>query len=147
MKEMIQKTKNKNVLFVLSFLIVAAFFLFQYQKKSEAQNNKHHTELKHDERELAANDTKEVPQKVYDVLNYITIHHKAMPNYVGGRIFQNRENRLPIYSSNQIRINYQEWDVNPKKEGINRGSERLISSDIQTAYYTNNHYRTFIKIK
>lgn len=145
MKEMIQKTKNKNVLFVLSFLIVAAFFLFQYQKKSEAQNNIPHSEKKNEERKQS--DTKEIPQKVYDVLNYITIHKQAMPNYVGGRIFQNREKRLPIYSSNQIRINYQEWDVNPKKEGINRGSERLISSDIQTAYYTNNHYRTFIKIK
>ena len=146
MKEMIQKTKNKNVLFILAFLIVAAFFLFQYQKKSEAQNTHPRSEKKLEEREQAV-DTKHIPQKVYDVLNYITLHKQAMPNYVGGRIFQNREKKLPIYSSNQIRINYQEWDVNPKKEGINRGSERLISSDIETAYYTNNHYRTFIKIK
>src|SRR5262249_45934812 len=59
------------------------------------------------------------------------------PGYVGGRSFSNRERRLP-------RGSYREYDVNPKKSGRNRGTERIvIEQRTGKAYYTRDHYETF----
>ena len=44
-------------------------------------------------------------------------------------------------------IAYQEWDVNPKVEGVNRGTERLVTGSDGSAYVTADHYRTFTKIR
>ena len=52
-----------------------------------------------------------------------------------------------IKSNNGNRIEYKEWDVNPKKPGKNRGAERLITGDNRSAYYTKDHYKTFIQFK
>ena len=56
---------------------------------------------------------------------------------MGGRTFSNRERRLP-------RGSYREYDVNPKKSGRNRGTERIvIEQRTGKAYYTRDHYETF----
>lgn len=83
-------------------------------------------------------DTQAAPQKVYDVLAAIQERHgKPLPGYVGGRVFENRERRLP-------KGRYREYDVNPKIPGRNRGAERLvIEQRTGKAYYTQDHYRTF----
>src|SRR3954470_19527112 len=52
-----------------------------------------------------------IPKKVYDVLNYIRSHNQAMPGYVGGRIFSNREELLPREDNNGKPVLYHEWDV------------------------------------
>ena len=44
------------------------------------------------------------------------------------------------------RIRYSEWDVHPKVQGQNRGPERLITGSDHSAYYTRDHYKTFLKI-
>jgi guanyl-specific ribonuclease Sa len=62
---------------------------------------------------------------------------------VGGRIFQNREKKLPQYSASHERMSYQEWDVHPKERNKNRGAERLITDQEHHGYYTKDHYRTF----
>jgi ribonuclease T1 len=85
--------------------------------------------------------TADVPQKVIEVLNYVKAHGEAPKGYVGGRVFQNREHRLPETTT------YNEWDVNPKINGQNRGAERLITGKDKSAYYTKDHYRTFKKIE
>jgi len=82
-----------------------------------------------------------VPQKVLDVLAYVKQHGEAPEGYVGGRVFQNREHRLPPTTT------YHEWDVNLKERGQNRGTERLITGEDKSAYFTNDHYRTFTKIE
>ncbi len=82
----------------------------------------------------------EVPEKVLVVLEYIRENDKAPKGYVGGRTFYNREGLLPK------NVSYREWDVNPKKKGKNRGAERLVTSK-DAAYYTNDHYESFILIK
>ncbi|MFM2266644.1 MAG: hypothetical protein RL757_84 [Bacteroidota bacterium] len=87
-----------------------------------------------------------VPEKAYTVLAYVRQNGQAPSGYVGGRTFQNRERNLPIKDTNGKKIGYQEWDVNPKKNGQNRGAERLVTSP-QKAYYTNDHYRTFIELE
>jgi ribonuclease T1 len=88
-----------------------------------------------------------IPAKVFKVLSYVKTHGEAMPGYVGGRTFQNRERRLPRSSSSGEKIRYQEWDVNPKRSGQNRGAERLITASDQHAYFTDDHYSTFIQIE
>ena len=77
-------------------------------------------------------------QKAKDLLEAIQQHEgKALPGYIGGGVFQNRERRLP-------RGHYREYDVNPKIRGRSRDAERIvIDQDTGKAYYTADHYLTF----
>jgi guanyl-specific ribonuclease Sa len=85
--------------------------------------------------------TKDPLQKVKDLLEAIQRHEgKPLPGYIGGRAFQNRERRLPFGR-------YREYDVNPKIRGRSRGVERIvIEQGSGRAYYTSDHYRTFIPL-
>jgi len=79
------------------------------------------------------------PQKAYDLLAKLQQRDgKPLPGYIGGREFQNRERRLP-------RGRYREYDVNQKVPGQSRDAERIvIEQKTGKAYYTDDHYRTFI---
>lgn len=88
-----------------------------------------------------------IPQKARDMLKYIKANNEAMDGYVGGREFKNREGQLPARDESGKRIDYQEWDVNPKVEGQNRGTERIVTGSDGRSWYTNDHYRTFTEIK
>jgi ribonuclease T1 len=82
---------------------------------------------------------REPPQRARDVLAAILRRHGEPPSgYIGGRVFKNREHRLP-------RGLYREYDVNPKVPGRDRGPERIVL-EVRTgkAYYTDDHYRDFI---
>lgn len=88
-----------------------------------------------------------VPSYVSETLEYVIEHHQAPEGYVGGREFKNREGLLPKESSSGGKMSYQEWDVHPKQEGQNRGTERLVTSSDGDAYFTSDHYKSFTKIK
>jgi len=79
-----------------------------------------------------------VPEKAREVLAEIQKRNgEPLPGYVGGRVFGNREGRLP-------RGEYREYDVNPKRPGKNRGTERIvIEQRTGKAYYSRDHYETF----
>jgi ribonuclease T1 len=81
------------------------------------------------------------PQKARDLLTLLQERGGApLPGYIGGRDFQNRERRLP-------RGRYREYDVNPKIRGRSRDAERIvIERRTGKAYYTGDHYRTFIPL-
>lgn len=81
------------------------------------------------------------PQKAYDLLKRLEERQGTpLPGYVGGRDFQNRERRLPWGR-------YREYDVNPKLRGRGRDAERLvIEQRTGKAYYTEDHYRTFVPL-
>lgn len=81
------------------------------------------------------------PRKAYDLLKQLEERSgMPLPGYIGGRDFQNRERRLP-------RGNYREYDVNPKRHGRGRDAERLvIEQRTGKAYYTGDHYRTFVPL-
>ncbi len=85
-----------------------------------------------------------IPVQAYIVLDYIKKNNRPMSGYVGGRLFYNRENKLPNTLSKNIV--YREWDIYPKIKGKSRGPERLITGSDGVAYFTHDHYRTFIKI-
>jgi len=88
-----------------------------------------------------------IPVHAQETLAYIRQHGYAPPGYVGGRIFGNYEGLLPRYDARRKRIEYREWDVRPRAEGRNRGAERLITDRAGRAWYTADHYRTFIEVK
>ncbi len=90
---------------------------------------------------------KDIPPYVYEVLDYVRANKKAPKGYVGGRRFGNFEKRLPANSQSGQKMSYQEWDVFPKEKGKNRGAERLVTSQNRRAWYTKDHYESFIEIK
>jgi ribonuclease T1 len=94
----------------------------------------------------ASNDSR-IPAKVYKVLEYVRQNNAPMNGYVGSRVFSNRERRLPAKDVDGRKMKYQEWDVNPKKNGRNRGVERLITAANGQAWFTDDHYATFTAIK
>lgn len=87
-----------------------------------------------------------VPSYALEVLRYVRRNGQAPDGYVGGREFQNREKKLPAKDSQNKRIRYSEWDVRPKVQGKNRGAERLVTGSDHSAWYSKDHYKTFIKI-
>ena len=94
-----------------------------------------------------ASENSQIPAKALRVLQYVREHREAMPGYVGGRNFQNREGRLAKKDNTGKKIQYQEWDVNPKRGGVNRGAERLVTGSDNRAWYTNDHYQNFAEVK
>jgi ribonuclease T1 len=124
-----------------------------YRKKKKKHRHHHNDEQNNDSRYKQQNNhegqdirTGNIPDKALKVLKYIRQKGEAPEGYVGGRKFGNYEGVLPKTDGNSNKINYQEWDVNPKIEGKNRGTERLVTSS-QKAYYTNDHYRSFTEVK
>jgi ribonuclease T1 len=81
------------------------------------------------------------PDKAYALLEALQRRNgETLPGYVGGKVFQNRERRLP-------RGRYKEYDVNRRIPGSSRDAERLvIEQDTGKAYYTKDHYRTFLPL-
>lgn len=88
-----------------------------------------------------------VPVHARETLSYIRQHGYAPPGYVGGRVFGNYEGLLPRYDARRKRIEYREWDVRPKAEGRSRGAERLVTGGDGRAWYSADHYRTFVEVK
>jgi metalloendopeptidase OMA1, mitochondrial len=92
-----------------------------------------------------------VPRKVLQVLDYVLEHNQAPEGYEGGREFRNLgtggDQSLPNFDNKANTIRYREWDVNPHVAGKNRGAERLVTGSDGRAYYTADHYRTFLRIR
>jgi metalloendopeptidase OMA1, mitochondrial len=92
-----------------------------------------------------------VPRKVLQVLDYVEKNKRAPEGYEGGREFLNLgkggDQSLPNFDANAQSISYHEWDVNPHVPGKNRGVERLVTGSDGRAYYTSDHYRTFIRVR
>jgi ribonuclease T1 len=134
------------------FTVFFAFFTLM-SCNNVAQNPFNKQQHHHQSNNGAASDTNfgqqssndAVPTKAYDLLKYIKANGSAPNGYVGGRTFMNREKRLVVTDASGSKIKYQEWDVNPKQRGRNRGTERIITGSDNTAYYTGDHYKTFTK--
>lgn len=97
--------------------------------------------------EIPVVSSQNIPKNVLMVLKYVREHDEAPNGYVGGRKFGNYEGILPKKDLKGTKINYKEWDTNPKVIGKNRGAERLVTGSNQKAYFTQNHYQSFVEIK
>ncbi len=107
-------------------------------------------------------DLAEVPAKAHETLEHVDQHGEHPPGFRGGDTFQNdgRDGGevLPRHDDQGKAIHYQEWDVNPYERGVDRGRERLVTgaeaptskSDpqvIDSAYYTDEHYESFTRMR
>jgi guanyl-specific ribonuclease Sa len=92
-----------------------------------------------------------VPQNVEDTLEQIEAGKwpgsANAPGTKGGSSFQNREGLLPTTDASGKPITYQEWDVNPKVPGQDRGAERIVTGSDGSAWYTDGHYGSFRRIR
>ena len=83
-----------------------------------------------------------VPARALTVYQQVLRTGHAPIGHVGGRVFENRERKLPA------RGDYHEYDVNPRVSGRNRGPERIVVDlDTGRGWYTGDHYRSFIPIE
>ncbi len=85
-------------------------------------------------------------QKAWTVLDRVLAKGSPLPGYKGGSVFQNSDGLLPGVDGAGNAITYREWDVNPYVKGVNRGPERLVTSSDGSAYYTGDHYDSFLQI-
>ena len=88
-----------------------------------------------------------VPPQVRETLAYVRKHGFPAPGYVGGRVFGNYEGLLPRYDGRHKRIEYREWDVRLRAVGKHRGAERLVTGSDGRAWYTADHYRSFVEVR
>jgi ribonuclease T1 len=80
-----------------------------------------------------------VPPKALDVLAYVRRTGEAPDGYVGGRVFENREGRLPADGD------YREFDIDPHN-GQRNADRIIVEWNSKKAWYTGDHYRTFIPL-
>ncbi len=79
----------------------------------------------------------QIPDKAVHVLQIVRQTGQPPEGYVGGRTFENREGRLAAGGD------YREFDVDPHNG--QRNAERIIVEwNTKKAWYTGDHYKTFI---
>jgi guanyl-specific ribonuclease Sa len=89
--------------------------------------------------------------KARAVLSVIDSTGAAPAGYVGGRPFLNDGRGgtapLPRRDSAGRAITYHEYDVNPYRPGVNRGPQRLVVGSDGSAWYTGDHYVTWVRLR
>lgn len=129
------------------FLLVVIFaLLWFFAKQESAQAPGTNTPAPTQREQTGSSSAAKAPAHALKVLRYVRENGRAPDNFVGGREFLNREKRLPLKTPDGKKIRYSEWDVHPKIKGQNRGPERLVTGSDHSAYYTKDHYKTFLKI-
>ena len=137
------KRKKSSSSVIVSIIAVLALFLFKQYESGGFPFGGSITEIG------SSGSLKQgkVPAKVYDILEYVKENGNAKSGFVGGRTFGNREKILPKVDDNGKKIKYQEWDVNRKIQGKNRGAERMVTGSDGRSWYTSDHYKSFTEIK
>lgn len=88
-----------------------------------------------------------VPEKVITVLDRVDAKGSPPAGYKGGREFVNDGSQGASILPRRNGVTYREWDVNPNVKGVGRGGERLITGSDGSAWYTNDHYQTFFRVR
>ncbi len=87
-----------------------------------------------------------VPANATDTLQVVRQTGQAPAGFVGGDPYHNRgPGYLPPMTADGAPISYQEWDVNPFTSRDARGLERIVTGSDGAAYYTSNHYTSFVQ--
>jgi ribonuclease T1 len=143
-----KSTQKWSYLLLFALVLGAAGLMWMQAQRKTPQPTKTENRASQSKQSSERSTTNEaIPDKAYRTWHYIQTHHRAPDNYVGGRVFQNRERKLPNTNANGEKATYYEWDINPKRKGQNRGAERLVSEEYLRAWYTPDHYNTFIELK
>ena len=99
----------------------------------------------------AASASADIPDHVVQTLTLIDAGEwpeaANAPGTRGGAVFRNNEGLLPAAGTDGARITYREWDVNPKEPSRSRDAERIVTGSDGSAWYTDDHYRSFVQIR
>jgi guanyl-specific ribonuclease Sa len=76
-------------------------------------------------------------------LNRVDAAGSPLPGLKGGSVFNNSDLLLP----NTPGITYREWDVNPTIKGAARDEERVVTGIDGSAYWTTDHYKSFVMFR
>lgn len=99
----------------------------------------------------AHDDERRIPARVRETLELVDAGDwpaaADAPGTRGGQTFRNNEGLLPATGDRGERLRFQEWDVNPKRPGRGRDAERIVTASDGSAWYTLDHYRTFVLIR
>ena len=126
---------------IRTIFLFGVFALIVYVKYASAPRNGPHVSAPVASSSSTASPVADssVPQKALNVLNVVRSTGLPPEGYVGGRVFQNREGHLPPGGD------YREFDVDPHNGG--RNAERIIVEwNTKKAWYTGDHYQTFIPL-
>lgn len=91
-----------------------------------------------------------VPARAWQTLGLIDAGRwpgSAPPGTVGGDTWYDRDGTLPRADAAGKPIAYREWDVNPRQPGRSRDAERIVTGSDGSAWYTDNHYQTFTRMR
>ncbi|MGR3206115.1 ribonuclease domain-containing protein [Bacillus glycinifermentans] len=130
----------------LSGISVFTSGIFKLAGKAMGMSSKTAKTAKVVENGAKRTDKIEVPSKAKYVLEEITKKNGTPPKgYKGGKPFENSGK----YGGQKLPSNttYKEYDVNPKVKGQDRGAERIVIGEDGSAWYTNDHYKTFVRMR
>ena len=88
-----------------------------------------------------------IPQQAWDTLEYLKTHNGHPPeNYKGGKLYENdgRNGGQKLPKGGE---QYREYDIYPKRSGVGRGKERIVLGSDGSAWYTFDHYLSFIRME
>jgi guanyl-specific ribonuclease Sa len=92
-----------------------------------------------------------VRAKALYVLGVVDATGQAPQGYVGGRQFLNDSRGgttlLPRRDAAGAAVTYHEYDVNPRRPGVNRGPQRLVVGSDGSAWVTADHYVTWSRLR
>ena len=94
-----------------------------------------------------AYDNPAFPKNARDTLAFVDQTGQHPPGYEGGRDLRNPEGRLPARGANGSPITYGEWDLNPFAPANASGIERLVTGSDGSAYFTDDHYTSFTRMR
>jgi guanyl-specific ribonuclease Sa len=99
---------------------------------------------------MANEDVPSIPSRASDTLRHVRSTGQPPPGQVGGRVFQNDGRGggriLPRADARGNPITYREFDVRPYVPGVNRGAERVVVGSDGRAWYTDDHYASFLQM-
>jgi guanyl-specific ribonuclease Sa len=105
---------------------------------------------------VAANGGREIAfgpasEDAWKVLNRVDSKGAPLPGYKGGSTFLNDGSQgaqvLPRTASDGSSITYREWDLSAKIKGVPRDASRLVTGSDGSAFYTTDHYLSFIQFR
>jgi guanyl-specific ribonuclease Sa len=103
---------------------------------------------------VAANGVGKIPlgpasDDAWRVLNRVDSKGAPLPGYKGGKVWDNNGTQgaqiLPRGADGSV--TYREWDLTQKVKGVDRDGRRLVTGSDGSAFYTTDHYLSFIQIR
>lgn len=83
----------------------------------------------------------------YEKDNWNTTTDDMPGSSKAGGTWKNKKGQLPTKTEDGSDITYKEYDAQPSDDSGNRGTQRFVRGSDGSVYYTDDHYKTFYKVK